>query len=486
MFNLTKEELKQIIDTAPAITYVAKAYGDFGAKFVSNNITERCGYSVQECIDNPKFWEDCLHPDEKEMVLEGFQDIFQSGKHTHEYRFRKKDGTYMWVLDEVHLNYDEDGNPYEIIGSWLDISKQKNAEENLIKTKNLFHDFFLNNPIPTTISTFSGVMRYVNPAFTELTGYTSDEVIGRSSKDLNFWGDLKLRQKMFSEVEEKGLVKDFEAVLYWKNNNSFNCLINSKVVEINNEKLLLSTATDITNQKEIEEKLRKLDKSKNNFISMAAHELSTPITCITGYAELLSDEEMSSNLSKNYKAEFLEEIMSNCDFLSKAVDDLLYSSRIDSGKGLPLEKKMTELEPLISKIIKRVKVTFDTEIVIHFEEGCPRTLNIDPHRMSQVIENLLSNSIKYSPPKSLIKLVVTKDVNQCSFSVIDKGIGMSSEEISHIFEKFYRADKSNIAVRGLGLGMSIVKQIIIDHDGDIAVESTPHEGTTVKFKIPLN
>jgi PAS domain S-box-containing protein len=486
MFDLTKEELKQIIDTAPAITYVAKAYGDFGAKFVSSNIMERCGYSVQECIDNPNFWEECLHPDEKEMVLEGFQDIFQEGKHTHEYRFRKKDGTYMWVLDELHLNYDEDGNPYEIIGSWLDISKLKNTEENLIKTKNLFHDFFLNNPIPTTISTFSGVMRYVNPAFTELTGYTSDEVIGRSFKDLSFWGDLKLRQKMFSEIKEKGVVNGFEAVLCWKNNKPFNCLINSKVVEIDNEKLLLSTATDIANQKEIEEKLRKLDKSKNNFISMAAHELNTPITCIMGYVELLSDEEMSRNLSKSNKAEFFEDITSNCDFLSKAIDDLLFSSRIDSGKSFPLEKRRTEFRPLISKIIKRFRLTFDREIVIHFEEGCPRILNIDPHRMSQVIENILSNSIKYSPPKSLIKLVVTKDVNQCSFSVIDKGIGMSPEEISHIFDKFYRADESNITVRGLGLGMSIVKRIIIDHDGDIAVESTPQEGTTVKFKIPLN
>ena len=135
MFDFTKEELRIIIDSAPAVTYVAKAYGDFGAKFVSSNITERCGYTVQECLDNPNFWEDNLHPDEKENVLEGFQEIFQRGRHKHEYRFRKKDGTYIWVLDEVQLIYDDEENPYEIIGSWLDVTSQKKLEAILIENE---------------------------------------------------------------------------------------------------------------------------------------------------------------------------------------------------------------------------------------------------------------------------------------------------------------------------------------------------------------
>lgn len=369
MFDFTKEELKIIIDCAPAVTYVAKAYGDFGAKFVSSNITERCGYTVQECLDNPDFWRDNLHPDEKENILEGFQDIFQSGKHKHEYRFRKKDGTYIWILDEVQLTYDDEGNPHEIIGSWLDISDQKKLEAILIEN---------------------------------------------------------------------------------------------------------------------EKKMRKSDELKTNFISIAAHELNTPLTSIMGYAELLNDEKMSRNFSQKDKADFLQDIIENCEFLAKNINDLLDVSLIETGKRIPLNKKETELEHIVSKIVRRYEMRAEHEFVVNFEKDCPKIVNVDQHRMNQILENILSNAKKYSPSNSLISIIASKEGNQFSIKVIDQGIGMSPEVVSHIFDKFYRADESDTSVSGLGLGMSIVRQIVIDHGGDITVDSTEGEGTSVSVRIPIN
>ncbi len=369
MLDLTKEDFRKIINSAPAVTYVAKAYGDFGAKFVSSNIIERCGYTVQECLDNPNFWRDCLHPDEKENILAGFQDIFQSGKHKHEYRFRKKDGTYIWILDEVQLTYDDEGNPNEIIGSWLDISEQKKLEAILIEN---------------------------------------------------------------------------------------------------------------------EGKIRKSDELKSNFISIAAHELNTPLTSIIGYAELLSDVDMNRNLSQKHKEDFLQEIVENCELLAKNIDDLLDVSLIESGKRIPLKKKETELEHVVSKIVRRYEMRSKHKFVVNFEKNFPKFVNIDQHRMNQILENLLSNAEKYSPTNSLIRIIVAEEGNHFSIKVIDQGIGMSPEVVSRIYDKFYRADESDTSVSGLGLGMSIVQQIVIDHGGNITVDSTEGEGTSVSLKIPVN
>jgi two-component system phosphate regulon sensor histidine kinase PhoR len=101
-----------------------------------------------------------------------------------------------------------------------------------------------------------------------------------------------------------------------------------------------------------------------------------------------------------------------------------------------------------------------------------------------VIENLLSNAIKYSPEQSPIIIVVEADNHRCSITITDKGIGMSDEQKDHVYDKFYRADTSDTAVRGLGLGMSIVKQIIDDHNGTILIDSKLSEGTSVCFTLP--
>ena len=112
------------------------------------------------------------------------------------------------------------------------------------------------------------------------------------------------------------------------------------------------------------------------------------------------------------------------------------------------------------------------------------TLKIDRHRINQVLENLLSNAVKYSPEGSLITIVGKEGKEGWEIRIIDQGIGMNADQLDRIFDKFYRVDASNTATQGLGLGMSIVKQAITAHGGDIRVESTEGQGTTVIFNLP--
>jgi len=132
---------ESILASSPAILYACRAYGDFGATFVSDNITSLLGYTREECLINPSFWRENIHPEDQERVLSVFPTLYQDGHHLHEYRFRTKGGDYLWILDEVRLVRDAAGNPREIVGSWLDITARKQMEEELRESTRLKTEF---------------------------------------------------------------------------------------------------------------------------------------------------------------------------------------------------------------------------------------------------------------------------------------------------------------------------------------------------------
>ena len=230
--------------------------------------------------------------------------------------------------------------------------------------------------------------------------------------------------------------------------------------------------------------LKKMDIVKSEFISIAAHELRTPVATIMGYTELLSDQKILDTFNEKQKRDFLSTIYESSERLDKIVDDILDVSRIESGQCIPLYKKPLSIKALLEKVLDRLRLKSNHDLILEVSSEVPEKLEFDEHRIDQVIENLLSNAIKYSPKQSPITIVVEADNHQCSVKVTDQGIGMSNEQKDRIYDKFYRADTSNTAVHGLGLGMSIVKQIIDDHDGTILIESKLSEGTSVCFTLP--
>ena len=230
--------------------------------------------------------------------------------------------------------------------------------------------------------------------------------------------------------------------------------------------------------------LKKMDIVKSEFISIAAHELRTPVATIMGYTELLSDQYMIDSFNEKQKRDFLSTIYESSERLDKIVDDILDVSRIESGQRIPLYKKPLSIETLIEKVLNRLSLKSNLNLILKVSPEVPERLEFDEHRIDQVIENLLSNASKYSPEQSPITIVVVADNHRCSVTVADQGIGMSNEQKDRIYDKFYRADTSDTAVHGLGLGMSIVKQIIDDHDGTILIDSKLSEGTSVCFTLP--
>ncbi len=479
-----EQRIKQILLSSPAILYTCRAYGDFGATFVSENITACLGFFPQDCLDNPNFWKDHIHPDDLDRVLADIDVLFAEGHHVHEYRFRRKDGRYIWIHDEVRLIRDPAGKPIEIVGSWLDISTRKETETALRNGEALFREFFYANPVPTIITSLSGTIHMVNPAFAKSTGYTADEIIGQTTQELGFWQDPADREHMVAAIKEVGLIDNLKGTFYGKGKRTIPCLVSSRAVELENEVRILSIVIDMTEQKNIEDTLRILDLAKSDFISTAAHELRTPLTSIMGYTELLANPELLYQFSDEQKEDFLQEIYENCEGLARIIDDILDISRIEAGMRIPTNKQPTPLGPLLTKIVNRFRLKVSQELSLEIRPTVPDLLHIDAHRFAQVMENLLSNAVKYSSAESRVSIIVERQEQSCKFTVADQGIGMTPHEVAHIFDKFYRVDTADTAVRGLGLGMSIVKQIVKDHGGTIRVDSEPGAGTRVVFILP--
>ena len=198
------------------------------------------------------------------------------------------------------------------------------------------------------------------------------------------------------------------------------------------------------------------------------------------------DREIEEHFSADQKRDFMQEILGRSESLSKIVDDLLNISRIESGQQIPLDIKPVNLALVLEKTIEQFRLMAPQH---NFEfiqsEVDEQQILADTDKLQQVFDNLLSNAVKYSPQPGLIQLQSERIDSFFQLTIRDQGIGMSAEEVERVFDKFYRVDSSNTSVGGLGLGMSIVQQIIQGHQGSIQVDSAPGQGTSVTLQLPL-
>ncbi len=251
---------------------------------------------------------------------------------------------------------------------------------------------------------------------------------------------------------------------------------------------MVESFQDITLRKQAERTLVEMDKMKSELISTAAHELNTPMSTIMGYAEFLRDPELFGGFSDAQKQDFLNEIYDRGEALNRIINDLLDINRIESGNPLPLNLQDVNLPELLSKKV-RLFLPGDSRHVIRLE--LPSSIDhpivlIDRHRLNQVLDNLLNNAVKYSPDGEEVVLQGREVDEGWEIRIEDQGVGMTAEQVDRIFDKFYRADSSDTAIGGLGLGMSIAKQGIEAHGGKIWVESAVAQGTKVIFTLPRN
>ena len=228
--------------------------------------------------------------------------------------------------------------------------------------------------------------------------------------------------------------------------------------------------------------LQELDRKKDEFLSVASHELRTPLTTIKGYTQLLA--QTVNDLSPEDRATYINAVLGEIERMMGLISELLDVSRIETNR-LQIHLQTIEWLPFIEGRVSAFRVQHRNRD-IHFDvDGAPTTVVADPDRMRQVVDNLLSNALKYSPEGSDIDVRVASVDGHVETSVTDHGIGIPKDEIPQLFERFHRA--RNVSSRyygGLGLGLYIARAIVEAHGGDITVESEEGSGSTFTMRLP--
>jgi len=237
----------------------------------------------------------------------------------------------------------------------------------------------------------------------------------------------------------------------------------------------IGTATDIDN-------IKQMALRKDDFLSVASHELRTPITSIKAYSQLLLNTYRSSN--DEFLKNALMKLETQANKMTKLVTDFLKLSKIESGK-LQLNKETFCIDDLVNEIAADIQlVSVNHKIIVKESERI--NVTADRERIAQVVANFLNNAVKYSPGADQVNVEIENCKGHIVFSVTDKGVGINPKEHHKIFERFYRAKSNgNIPFSGFGIGLYISAEIIHRHQGEIGVNSEEGKGSTFYFTLPL-
>jgi PAS domain S-box-containing protein len=262
--NETRQRLQYLLSVSPAIIYTTKASGDFGCTFVSENLRAIMGYSPQEMTTDPKSWPDHLHPNDAPRVFNEMGPLIERGGGTVEYRFRHRDGHYIWIQDSFKVVNDDTGQPLELVGAWADITQSKEAEQTALRANTELQDTkrYLTRLIESSTDAIiatdkEGKVTLFNEGAETMLGYRSDEVIGRNAVEL--YADEERAREVAREMRKRGgTASGFESALRAKDGTEIPVMVSASVLfgEHGEEVGTVGFATDMREHKREEEALR--------------------------------------------------------------------------------------------------------------------------------------------------------------------------------------------------------------------------------------
>lgn len=344
-------------------------------------------------------------------------------------------------------------------------SELRKTKENLSKFQNEFKIILDSFSSPIFICDENIAVIQANSAAKQMFDF--EEPIGRTILEIALSHEL---QQLVQTALQLELPIEQELSVSHPEDRVFYCVVRSINTKKNKVALCM---TDIT-------ELRKLENIRSDFVANASHELRTPMASIRAIAETLKEDQ---GLDEEKKQKFLSQIMSEVDRLSNLTNDLLVLSTAESK---PQAHDDVNLSMITRETVQSMQQQFsEKNLLLSAQIESNIFVRGDVNQLIQVIVNLLSNALRYTLEGEVSIKLFEKD-NHAVFEVQDTGVGISSEHLPRIFERFYRVDRARSReTGGTGLGLSIVKHIVESHNGTIEVESELNVGSTFRVKIPL-
>jgi len=466
---------------------VWKANGD-GTELIdlNNSFEKYYGFPSSDFIKNPNLWAEVVHPEDREIVFESSNNLFKTGKSECEYRIVRPDGKIIWLHDRKSMVFDSEGKPIQMGGIATDITEKKILEEQLI-LKNIALD---NLPNAVGFADLKGIITYVNDKYVKIFGFSEkNEIIGKHISEFALSNDHP--EKVIS-ILKKGEVYLGNGVPKRKDGSTFYSIISASPVIHNGKMLcLMAVFIDITDLKEREIKLRdneakltKLNKGKDKFFSIIAHDLKSPFNGMLGLLEIISKDYYE--YSDEQRLKIIQ--MSHYSALNafNLLSDLLEWARLQN-EQFEIKKEKLNLKETINKNIELYnKNASEKEIIINNDVNPNIYITADKNSIFSVVSNLLNNAIKFTKTGGNIEFEAKQINNDIELSIKDDGVGMTQDTINNLFlidENITSLGTNN--EKGTGLGLTICNDLVTKNNWKMNLESQLGTGTTFKILIPI-
>lgn len=458
----------------------------FGENIVGKKCYEvylRRNKRCESCVVHQTFEDGNVHEEEAEAVA--------------------RDGTrrIFWVTASVASRY-KNGRPRLVIESCRNITDRKLAEEALQESEKKFRGIFENATEGIFQVSKEGKIFTANPAFVRILGYDSVGELMSCVSDFadQMFVDTETRGQYLEFMKDPGYVTNFETRFYRKDGSKIHVSLSVQTIRDANRKIgyYEGILEDISQRKRAEElKIAKeraeiAARTKSEFLASMSHEIRTPISSITGLTELALRTELTPK-----QRDYLDKIRVSADILMSLIGDILDFSRLEAN-ALVLEKTEFRLREVLDRLTDMFSGKFAekaVELVIWVSDDVPATMVGDPHRLGQILINLVGNAVKFTDEgEVLVRVNLNKSTDEkirLSFSVRDTGIGISSEQLPHLFTSFRQAERSiSRKFGGTGLGLAISKRIVEMMNGVIYAASELGKGSvfyfTAEFDMPAH
>ncbi|RFZ83317.1 PAS domain S-box protein [Mucilaginibacter terrenus] len=453
-----------------------------GAIIHSPRLSEIFGLSSKEAVSHQDL-RNMIVPADLPIVIKAFDTALQTGLYYYEARVVWPDSTIHWIRTTGKIVYSDASVPLRMLGTLMDITEQKHILNELTKNEETLRLAIQSAELGTfDMDLVNGSMVW-DKRCRELFGLGEDVPVTYDNaflKGLHPDDREKTDQavKLAFERELTNGDYDVEYRTIAKDNRLRWVRAKGKVYfnEHDVPVRFIGTVLDITENKRNEIR-------KNDFIAMASHELKTPLTSLKAYIQLLLAA--SARTGDSFFTNALKKAESQINRMTNLIYGFLDLSKLEAGK-LRLQKQDFDLVQVVEEVCAENRPIAQNHHIT-FELGEPLMLHADPEKISQVVNNLIGNAIKYSPKETEVTVTVTRFYDHVRVDVYDKGIGIKTVDQQYIFQRFYRVeDESTKGFSGFGIGLYLSAEIIELHKGTIGVESVEGKGSRFYFTLPVN
>jgi protein-histidine pros-kinase len=424
-------------------------------------------------------WLQMVHPRDRDFANGVVQKAFASCSDFHyTHRLIRPDGEVRILEAFGHVVTGPDGKPLKMFGTAQDVTELRSAESRFRQLLDLAPDAIIGVGA-------DGRIELASEQTEKLFGYDREELMGQRLELLvpdRFREDhAGNRADYFANPKARPMGAGLELFARRKDGSEFPCEISLSSIQSDGRAMAIAAVRDISERKRIE---AEADRLKSEFFALVSHELRTPLTSIVGYLDVLSEKEKERFTSDG--REYVDVVVRNAQRLDRLVQDLLLITQLEAG-SFEIEVGEVDMAKIANMVAEEQRWAAERgEVQLEVKAGDLPMVSGDSDRLTQVLDNLVSNAIKFTPPGGRIEVRVVAEREACVVEVQDTGVGIAPQELEHLFDRFYRAPTATREqIKGVGLGLAITEAIVNSHNGKIEIESEVGVGSIFRVLLPM-